>query len=134
MTIDFLIIGQGLAGSLLAWELINRGCNIIIIDNGKENASQIAAGLINPVTGMRFVKSTNVDNLLPTAKRCYSQLANIFQQIFYVEKPMLRFFRDDKELEQCINRTHDANYLDYLGEITHSNLTINNLTAPFGLI
>ncbi len=134
MTIDFLIIGQGLAGSLLAWELINRGCNIIIIDNGKENASQIAAGLINPVTGMRFVKSTNVDNLLPTAKQCYSQLANIFQQIFYVEKPMLRFFRDDKELEQCINRTHDANYLDYLGEITHSNLTINNLTAPFGLI
>ncbi|MEY3190936.1 MAG: hypothetical protein RIS10_1053, partial [Pseudomonadota bacterium] len=78
MTIDFLIIGQGLAGSLLAWELINRGCNVIIVDNGKENASQIAAGLINPVTGMRFVKSTNVDDLLPTAKQCYAQLDTIF--------------------------------------------------------
>ena len=38
MTIDFLIIGQGLAGSLLAWELINRGCNVIIVDNGKGRA------------------------------------------------------------------------------------------------
>ena len=68
MIIDYLIIGQGLAGSLLAWELIQRDCKVVIIDNGKENASQVAAGLINPITGMRFVKSTDVDTLLPDSK------------------------------------------------------------------
>ena len=57
MDIDYLIIGQGLAGSLLAWELINRNCKVVIIDNGQENASQVAAGLINPIAGQRFVKS-----------------------------------------------------------------------------
>jgi glycine/D-amino acid oxidase-like deaminating enzyme len=101
--IDFLIIGQGLAGSLLAWELIQRGCNVVIIDNGLENASQVAAGLINPITGMRFVKSADVDTLLPAAKRCYSHLADFFQQDFYIEKPMLRIFNSANDLKNAEN-------------------------------
>jgi glycine/D-amino acid oxidase-like deaminating enzyme len=58
--VDYLIIGQGLAGSLLSWELLQHGCSIHLIDNQQENASQIAAGLINPVTGMRLVKNNHI--------------------------------------------------------------------------
>ena len=134
MTIDYLIIGQGLAGSLLAWELIQRGCKVVIVDNGRENASQVAAGLINPVTGMRFVKSVEVDNLLPTAKQYYSHLAAIFQQAFYIEKPMLRLFRSDKELTHCLKRLNDPDYHDYLGAITSPDHAIKNLIAPFGFL
>ena len=134
MNIDFLIIGQGLAGSLLAWELIQRDCKVVIIDNGKENASQVAAGLINPITGMRFVKSADVDTLLPTAKQCYSQLADVFQQTFYIEKPMLRLFRSDKELTHCLKRLDNPDYQDYLGAITPPDQPINNLATPFGFL
>ena len=134
MTIDFLIIGQGLAGSLLAWELIQRDCKVVIIDNGEENASQVAAGLINPVTGMRFVKSADVDNLLPTAKQCYSRLADLFQQTFYIEKPMLRLFRSDTELTHCLKRFDDPAYLDYLGAISQPDQVIKNIAAPFGFL
>ncbi len=117
MIIDYLIIGQGLAGSLLAWELIQRDCKVIILDNGKENASQVAAGLINPITGMRFVKSADIDTLLPTAKRSYSKLADVFQQPFYIEKPMLRLFRSDAELTHCLKRLDNPDYQDYLGAV-----------------
>ena len=86
---DYLIIGQGLAGSLLAWELLQRGCKIMVIDNGLESASQVAAGLINPVTGMRLVKSAEVEHLLPSAMRCYEQLSQLFKQNFYIEKVWL---------------------------------------------
>jgi hypothetical protein len=134
MTIDYLIIGQGLAGSLLAWELIQRDCKVVVIDNGKENASQVAAGLINPVTGMRFVKSADVDMLLPTAKQCYSQLADVFQQPFYIEKPMLRFFRSDKELTQCLKRLDNPDYRDYLGSITPPDKPVKNIATPFGFL
>jgi glycine/D-amino acid oxidase-like deaminating enzyme len=132
--IDFLIIGQGLAGSLLGWELIQRGYKVVIVDNGQENASQVAAGLINPVTGMRFVKSADVDTLLPTAKHCYSQLSGFFQQEFYSEKPMLRLFRSDQELKNCIKRLNSPDYQAYLGEITSSDQTIGNLATPFGFL
>ena len=134
MTIDYLIIGQGLAGSLLAWELIQRDCKVVIIDNGEENASQVAAGLINPVTGMRFVKSADVDSLLPTAKQCYSRLADFFQQTFYIEKPMLRLFRSDMELSHCLKRFDDPAYLDYLGAISQPDQAIKNVTSPFGFL
>lgn len=132
--IDFLIIGQGLAGSLLAWELIQRGCKVVIIDNGLENASQVAAGLINPITGMRFVKSSDVDTLLPTAKHCYSQLGDFFQQEFYIEKPMLRIFRSESELKNAAKRLNDPDYQAYLGAIQPPGQTIMNLATPFGFL
>jgi glycine/D-amino acid oxidase-like deaminating enzyme len=130
---DFLIIGQGLAGSLLAWELIHRGCKVVIIDNDKENASQVAAGLINPVTGMRFVKSADVDLLLPTAKHCYAQLADFFRQPFYIEKPMLRIFHNISEVENAGKRLDNPDYQAYLGEIQPGN-AIDKLKAPFGFL
>jgi len=134
MIVDYLIIGQGLAGSLLAWELIQRDYNVIILDNGKENASQVAAGLINPITGMRFVKSADIDALLPTAKQSYSKLADVFQQPFYIEKPMLRLFRSDAELAHGLKRLDNPDYQDYLGAVMPPERAIKQLAAPFGLL
>ncbi len=134
MTIDFLIVGQGLAGSLLAWELIQQGYHVIIIDNGNENASQVAAGLINPVTGLRFVKSADVDILLPTAKHCYSRLAEFFQQEFYSEKPMLRIFQSEQELSYGLKRLTNPDYQAYLGDIVKGRNAIVNLATPFGFL
>ncbi|MFU8790372.1 MAG: NAD(P)/FAD-dependent oxidoreductase, partial [Methylobacter sp.] len=114
---DFLIIGQGLAGSLLAWELMQRGCKVIVIDNGQENASQVAAGLVNPITGMRLVKSADVDTLLPTAKQCYAHLADFFQQTFYIEKPMLRLLASENEFNHAAKRLNNPAYQDYLGSL-----------------
>src|SRR5665647_3942067 len=114
---DFLIIGHGLAGSLLAWELMQRGCSVLVVDNGNENASQVAAGLINPITGMRFVKSGEMDTLLPAARSCYSQLATIFQQKFFIEKTMMRIFSSEKELNAAVKRVTDPDYQAYLNNI-----------------
>lgn len=130
MQIDFLIIGQGLAGSLLAWELIKHDCKVLVIDNGIENASICAAGLINPVTGMRFVKSQQVDILLPVAKDCYQQLSRFFQQEFYIEKTMLRIFSQEKERLNVQKRLTDLSYQAYLGAITKTA----EFNAPFGMI
>lgn len=126
MEIDYLIIGQGLAGSLLAWELIQRQKKVVIIDNGKENASLIAAGLINPVTGMRFVKSSNVDQLLPSAINYYQQLSSHFKQPFYIEKPMLRILAKGKEVSACQKRLNDTDYQNYLTEIIPATQGINS--------
>jgi glycine/D-amino acid oxidase-like deaminating enzyme len=116
-TVDYLIVGQGLAGSLLAFELIKQGFKIAIIDNGLPNASKIAAGLINPVTGMRLVKSTDIDVLLPIAQRYYRQLSIFFQQEFYVEMPMKRILTTDKLLKNAQKRLQEEEYQPYLSQI-----------------
>ncbi|MEI6677352.1 MAG: FAD-binding oxidoreductase [Mariniphaga sp.] len=132
--IDFLIIGQGLAGSLLAWELIQRGCKVIVVDNGIENASQIAAGLINPITGMRFVKSTDVDILLPAAKEYYLNLEDFFQEAFFIEKPMLRIFNNPNEVENAEKRLLNTDYQNYIGNIQAQSGSIQNLSTPYGYL
>jgi glycine/D-amino acid oxidase-like deaminating enzyme len=131
--IDFLIIGQGLSGSLLAWELMQRGCKVVIVDNSHENASQVAAGLINPITGMRFVKSSEVATLLPAAKHCYSNLSVFFQQEFYVEKPLLRIFNDDKDVQNAKKRLNNPEYQCFLGDLQPAN-SLDNLATPFGFL
>ncbi|WP_374088545.1 NAD(P)/FAD-dependent oxidoreductase [Methylomicrobium lacus] len=115
--IDFLIVGFGLAGALLASELLRRGSCVVVIDPGEMNASQVAAGLINPVTGLRFVKTAEIEQLLPAAKACYAAWAEAFKRPFYVEKPMWRLLRREQDVAQCRKRLDDDAYRDYLGGI-----------------
>jgi glycine oxidase len=71
----YYIVGQGLAGTLVAYELLKKGCKIKIFDDENENAaSLVAAGLINPITGRRLVKSEQIDELLPVAAQLYKEL------------------------------------------------------------
>lgn len=112
--IDFLIVGQGLAGSILAWKLIQKSYNVLIIDNGAENASQIAAGLVNPVTGQRFVKIERVEEYLSTAKSCYAKLGAYFKQSFFVEMPMMRILQNENEQKYANKRLNQSEYQQFL--------------------
>ncbi len=134
MKIDYLIIGQGLAGSLLAWNLIQRGCSVVIVDNGGENASKVAAGLINPVTGLRIVKSADVDTLLPSARSTYSHLEDFFQLEFFVEMPLLRIFKSENELYAASKRLKSPDYQAYINSIQPPECSVVNVEAPFGYL
>lgn len=131
MSLDVLIVGQGLAGSILAWELMRHGLSVQIIDNGAVNASRVAAGLINPVTGQRLVKSHAVDVLLPEAMALYQQLAERFGQKFFVAKPMWRLLSSAKQRQQAEQRLLDAEYRAYLGRIVEAE---PGITASHGVL
>lgn len=62
---DYLIIGQGLAGSILGYTLLERGKKVLVLDEPKfQNCSKIAAGICNPITGRNLVKHGNTKNYL----------------------------------------------------------------------
>jgi glycine/D-amino acid oxidase-like deaminating enzyme len=132
-TVDYLIVGQGLAGSLLAWELSRRNHKILVVDNGLTSASQIAAGLINPVSGMRLAINPDVEFLLPAAKKFYQELEIFFNQTFLIEKPMRRLLRNQQELQYCKKRLADPNYHPYLSDLK-VNFKHQNLQADYGIL
>ncbi|WP_324615343.1 NAD(P)/FAD-dependent oxidoreductase [Methylomonas albis] len=131
MQIDVLLIGQGLAGSLLAWELMQRQLRILVVDDGAENASQVAAGLINPVTGQRLVKQGGIETLLPAAVHAYQQLGMQFRQTFYMQIPMLKILRTANELSMAERRLAQPDYRDYLVGLAPAPTGIN---APYGVL
>lgn len=115
--VEFLIIGQGLAGSLLAWRLIQHGHSVLIIDPCLEQtASRTAAGLINPVTGKRLVKAGDVEQCLMAAKELYGNLADFFGLTFFHEKEQARLFQSDDDVSQWNKRKNQTDYAPFLAE------------------
>lgn len=96
--LDYVIIGQGIAGSALALELLFRNKNICVIDAGIENSSSsLAAGIVNPVTGRRLVKSWKIDELLPYSREFYQQAEELLQKRFLRDRKIMRVFIDNRE-------------------------------------
>jgi glycine/D-amino acid oxidase-like deaminating enzyme len=83
-TIDVLIIGQGICGSFLSFELERAGLSYLVIDEARPfAASRVAAGLINPVTGRRLVTTWMIDELLAFAQEAYGRLGGMLGDSFW---------------------------------------------------
>ncbi len=98
MNYNYFIIGQGIAGSLLALELMERGKSVLIIDQHHiSSASKVAAGLYNPVVFKRFAKSWMADELIPFAQDKYQSLEEKLKSTFHFKKAMYKVFASDDE-------------------------------------
>ncbi len=126
-----MIVGQGLSGSLLAWALLQRQQKILIIDPAGENASKVAAGLINPVTGMRFVAHPQTLCYLSAAQRMYHALEQAFRQVFLIDKPMLRILSTKADRKRANKRLGDKNYSDFLTGIVDN---VSGIDCPHGVL
>lgn len=77
MTVDYLIIGQGICGTFLSWNLLNAGKTVLVIDEPRPfSSTKVASGVINPVTGRRLVKTWMIDQVLPFAQTAYQAFGN----------------------------------------------------------
>jgi len=149
--IDFLIIGQGLAGTLVAHNLqkhnktfriidaiqyehpIKQKNNFTTIDEPKHpfNAATFSStGTINPITGRRFVKTWLLESLLPAAIETYQHFEKQFNQSFIKEVKIFRTIPDQRADNDLALRINDEAYQAYFeteNPIT-PNETIFNIT------
>jgi glycine/D-amino acid oxidase-like deaminating enzyme len=95
MQVDFLIIGQGLAGSLLVRSLRSRGCRVAVVDDRWQSAaSQVAAGLMTPLTGRRFTLTPDYPGLFARAGEILGALG-VFHSL-----DVYRLFLDAEQRER----------------------------------
>ncbi len=117
MTTDFIIVGQGIAGSMLALELLERGKRVLIIDDAHASAAcLVAAGVLNPITGKRLVKSWRSDVALPFAKNRYLELEKKLGRKFFRERKILQLCKSTEEAELWQKRKGESGYAEFLGE------------------
>ncbi len=110
-----LIVGQGLAGSLLAWECERAGMTFEIADAGHErSASRIGAGMITPVTGRRWVKTWRVEAWRGPAGQTYRELESVLGQPLFRPMRVWRRFRDDGEREGLAARVARGELAPYV--------------------
>lgn len=109
-----MIIGRGLSGSWLGYWLHKAGIPFRVIDQpGSEGASKRAAGLINPVTGRRMVTTWMIDELMPFARKAYSELGSFLDQKLFDEVSIIDFFPSVQMLQAFQKRfDEDPAYLN----------------------
>jgi len=129
-SVDVLVVGGGLAASILTWKLLQQGVRThMVFDPNIASASHVAAGLINPVTGQRLVLQANAKELLTRCRTFYQALEAHFHTSFFFEKPMLRYLRHDKEVAAWEKRQANPDYDDYLEATDDPHVILQHQTA-----
>ncbi len=131
--LDFIIVGQGLAGSCLGHLLLARGKRFKIIDNAHKNAStKIAAGMINPVTGRKFVKSWLIDTLIPFAKDFYAELESTLGVSLMYPVDIKRNIPSVQAVNDWMARCQDDSYTSYVKPVLPEKIISNHIYSEFG--
>jgi glycine oxidase len=115
--VKLLLIGQGIAGTVLASTLKKRGAQVHLADgNLPGSSSLVAAGIINPVTGKRFVKSWRFDEFFPAAKSAYQVLEKELNIRIWSEQPIVRLLATPEEANDWAARCALPDYAAHLSE------------------
>jgi glycine/D-amino acid oxidase-like deaminating enzyme len=109
-----LIVGGGLSGICLAYQLENRGIDYIIIDQGVNKSSAIAAGMINPMVFRKMVKTWRGDDLLPYLKSFYKEAEKKTGERFFFPRKIRRVFSTEDERNYWEERLKDIEYNEYI--------------------
>lgn len=114
---DFLIIGQGLAGTALSFELSRRGCSVLVMDDGfKSSSSMVAAGMWNPIVFKRLNKSWKADEFVPLLREFYGDMEKALNASFLHYLNIDRFFPDLEAANQFDEKSDLPGFKDYLAD------------------
>jgi glycine/D-amino acid oxidase-like deaminating enzyme len=110
MELDYIIIGQGICGTFLSWNLLKAGKKIIVIDESEPYSStRVASGIINPVTGRRVVATWMIEKLLPFAWNAYTSIGNDIGELVIEQKNTVAFSPSQQMFETYSKRANEAN-------------------------
>jgi glycine/D-amino acid oxidase-like deaminating enzyme len=103
---DYIIIGQGLAGTVLSYLLQKHGKKILVAeDESPDAASAVAAGIYNPITGKRMVKTWKAAELFPLLEDFYSEMQKDLHTTFLFKLPVYKPFGSVEEQNHWISQT-----------------------------
>ncbi len=125
---NILIVGQGLAGSLLAWKMIQQGLSVLVVDNNHHHSSsKVAAGIINPITGHRSNLTDDFIQFMSAAKISYQQLQDTFGQTFLIGIQQQRLIKNKGQQHYYLKRLEQSDYAEFVTALEQTD----NTSHPF---
>lgn len=105
------IVGQGIAGTALAWRCHLRGQPFRLYDQPRaETASKVSAGIVTPIAGQRLTL-TQGWAFLDEMEAFYAEIGQVLGDTFYERHPTVRFLINETELARWQKRLGDPLYL-----------------------
>lgn len=124
------IVGWGLAGACVAWQLHRRDIPFNVIDKGSNHSTRTAAGIVNPIVFKRLTKGWLVDTLMPFAKNFYQEINDTLNQELFTPKKIYYPFTNKEDENNWSVRMGDERFFSYLEHT--DRLTFDHVHAPHG--
>ncbi|MEJ7645138.1 MAG: FAD-dependent oxidoreductase [Chryseolinea sp.] len=130
--LDYLIIGQGLAGSALAIKLLKLKRKFLVVDEPTANvSSRVAAGLFNPITGKKMVKTWMADELFPALHTHYTSAESLTGSSFFYTMPVYRPFASAEEQNEWMGKSLEPGFSSYIDKVQTAPM-IKDVKDPHG--
>ena len=127
-----LIVGAGLAGICLAYQLDKNQIPFEIIDSGINVSTDIAAGIINPIVFRRVTTSWRIDDFLPEAVDFYAELSQKWGNTYFKEIPIRRAFSHQQEIDLWLKKQELPEYKAYLKPLDEDDEKCDKVINTFG--
>ena len=130
MNYDFLIVGQGITGSIVALQLKKNSKKFKLIEEGSPNtSSKVAAGIVHPISLKRCNLSWRGREFYEFSDSFYKEINFESNTELYKPYKLLRIFASFEEQNNWIGKTNNKIYKDIL---TLNSKKIDNLKNRFG--
>lgn len=128
--IDYIIVGNGLAGISFAEIAIKANKSILVFDDNSQPSSRIAGGLYNPVVLKRFSEVWKAKEQLDFAFPLYHQIQEKLNVVFDYKIPILRKLASIEEQNNWFQAADKPNLAPFLNPHL-VNKKYQNIEAPF---
>ncbi|HLV24029.1 MAG TPA: FAD-dependent oxidoreductase [Moheibacter sp.] len=129
--LDYLIIGQGVAGSCFALKCLKEKKSFIVIDQNQNMASSVAVGIYNPVVLKRFSLIWNAVEQLKLMHKYFSEFEDLLGDQFIEEMPTYRILKNQDEINAWEKKSALPELVPFLSD-EFRNSTNDHLQTPFG--
>jgi len=130
---DFIIVGNGLAGSLLANELVDKAFRVLVFGDPKmKSSSMVAGGMVNPVTGKYLAKTWLIDELFGSLFDFYRNLECEFKASFFHQTGLFRPFANEESKINFLNQIEKHQLQDYLEVLEDTSAFYPHFEANLG--
>lgn len=136
MKYDYIIVGQGLSGSLLTYELLKRGKRVCIIQkDGVCTSSAVAPGMYNPLVLKRYTLAWKAPALISELENYYSNIEEFLSSSFIQKMDLYRLFTNQKEADLWIEKSDQLALEPFMSpEIYKQNNPFINKTIGLGKV
>lgn len=128
--VDYIIVGDGYAALFFAHQLKKHNKSFLIFSEGRKSASQVSAGIINPVVLKKFTTFWKAQEQIDFLKKTLKEIEAYTGKNYLINAPIHRIFHDENEQSLWMKKSDNEDLSKFLHkEFQHIDVVKNDFNT-----